>query len=90
MPAATFRPTVPRLTTQPPVMYSQQWSPAPSTTASAIELRTAKRSPARPLTNRRPPVAPYRQVLPTMDADSALQGRGGGQLDRSSVSGKAI
>src|SRR5207244_656215 len=27
-------------------MYSQQWSPAPSTTATAPELRTAKRSPA--------------------------------------------
>src|SRR6266436_6130708 len=32
--------------TMPPVMYSQQWSPAPSTTATAPELRTAKRSPA--------------------------------------------
>ncbi len=37
MPAATFLPTVPRLTTVPPVMYSQQWSPAPSTTASDRE-----------------------------------------------------
>ncbi len=58
MPAATLRPTVPSDTTVPPVMYSQQWSPAPSTTASASELRTAKRSPARPLTKSRPPVAP--------------------------------
>ncbi|KAG0772224.1 hypothetical protein G6F21_014531 [Rhizopus arrhizus] len=47
-------------------MYSQQWSPAPSTTASAPELRTAKRSPARPAANSSPPVAPYRQVLPMM------------------------
>ena len=31
----------------PPVMYSQPWSPAPSTTATAPEFRTAKRSPAR-------------------------------------------
>ena len=46
MPAATLRPVVPRHTTVPPVMYSQQWSPVPSTTASAILLRTAKRSPA--------------------------------------------
>ncbi len=75
MPAATFLPTGPRLTTQPPVMYSQQWSPVPSTTASAIEFRTAKRSPARPLTKRRPPVAPYRHVFPTMEADSALGGQ---------------
>ena len=28
--------------------YSQAWSPAPSTTAMAPELRTAKRSPATP------------------------------------------
>ena len=35
-------------TTTPPVMYSQQWSPAPSITAMAPELRTAKRSPATP------------------------------------------
>ena len=35
-------------TTTPPVMYSQPWSPAPSTTAMAPELRTAKRSPATP------------------------------------------
>mmetsp|Transcript_18872 Transcript_18872/g.47861 ORF Transcript_18872/g.47861 Transcript_18872/m.47861 type:complete len:206 (-) Transcript_18872:4316-4933(-) len=74
IPAATLRPTGPSDTTVPPVMYSQQWSPVPSTTASAMELRTAKRSPARPLTNRRPPVAPYRQVLPTMEAPSCLKG----------------
>ena len=48
MPAATLRPAVPRQTTAPPVMYSQQWSPTPSTTASAMLLRTAKRSPAPP------------------------------------------
>ena len=30
-------------------MYSQQWSPTPSTTAIAPEFRTAKRSPARPV-----------------------------------------
>jgi hypothetical protein len=32
----------------PPVMYSQPWSPVPSTTATAPELRTPKRSPAMP------------------------------------------
>jgi len=32
----------------PAVMYSQPWSPAPSTTAKAPLLRTAKRSPATP------------------------------------------
>jgi hypothetical protein len=39
----------PSTTTTPPVMYSQPWSPVPSTTAIAPELRTAKRSPATPL-----------------------------------------
>ena len=58
MPAQALRPIGPSTATTPPVMYSQQWSPAPSTTAVAAELRTAKRSPARPAANRRPPVAP--------------------------------
>ena len=35
-------------------MYSQPWSPMPSTTATAPELRTAKRSPARPRKNALP------------------------------------
>lgn len=35
-----------------------------STTLSAMEFLTAKRSPARPLTNNAPPVAPYRHVFP--------------------------
>ena len=48
MPAAKLRPVRPSTTTMPPVMYSQQWSPAPSITAMAPELRTAKRSPATP------------------------------------------
>ena len=34
--------------TVPPVMYSQPWSPTPSTTAVAPELRTQKRSPPTP------------------------------------------
>lgn len=34
--------------TCPPVMYSQPWSPMPSTTASAPKLRTQKRSSAAP------------------------------------------
>ncbi len=40
------------------VMYSQPWSPTPSTTAVAPELRTAKRSPAMPLKYASPLVAP--------------------------------
>ena len=39
-------------------MYSQQWSPAPSTTAHTPELRTAKRSAAMPFTKATPAVAP--------------------------------
>jgi hypothetical protein len=58
MPAAKLRPVVPRTTTMPPVMYSQPWSPTPSTTAVAPEFRTQNRSPTRPRRNSSPPVAP--------------------------------
>ena len=58
MPAAKLRPTRPSTTTRPPVMYSQPWSPTPSTTASAPLLRTPKRSPARPWKYASPDVAP--------------------------------
>ncbi len=58
MPAAKLRPVLPSTTTVPPVMYSQPWSPTPSTTAVAPLLRTAKRSPAMPRRNTSPPVAP--------------------------------
>src|SRR5439155_958733 len=46
MPAPKLRPTSPSTTTVPPVMYSQQWLPAPSMTAIAPEFRTANRPPA--------------------------------------------
>ena len=71
MPAAKLRPVGPSTTTRPPVMYSQPWSPTPSMTALAPELRTAKRSPARPRANSLPLVAPYRTVLPMMTLSSA-------------------
>jgi hypothetical protein len=58
MPAAKLRPHLPSTTTVPLVMYSQPWSPTPSTTAVAPELRTAKRSPAMPLKKASPLVAP--------------------------------
>ena len=35
MPAPKLRPVGPRMTATPPVMYSQAWSPTPSTTACA-------------------------------------------------------
>ena len=54
-------------------MYSQPWSPTPSTTAAAPELRTAKRSPASPRKNARPDVAPYSTVLPTITFSSAAK-----------------
>ena len=49
-PRPKLRPISPNNSTLPPVMYSQPWSPIPSTTACAPLLRTAKRSPARPRT----------------------------------------
>src|ERR1700748_1816887 len=73
MPAAKLRPVGPSTTTVPPVMYSQQWSPTPSTTVAAAELRTAKRSPARPRKKARPRVAPYSTVLPTITFCSATK-----------------
>ena len=66
IPAAKLRPVAPSTTTVPFVMYSQPWSPVPSTTAVAPERRTAKRSPATPLKNASPAIAPYSTVLPTM------------------------
>ena len=58
MPAAKLRPVLPSTATVPPVMYSQPWSPVPSTTALAPDRRTAKRSPATPRKNASPLVAP--------------------------------
>ena len=46
--AAKFFPVGPRITTHPPVIYSQPCSPTPSTTAVAPELRIQNRSPAIP------------------------------------------
>ena len=66
MPAAKLRPVLPNTTTVPPVMYSQPWSPVPSTTAVAPDSRTAKRSPATPEKKASPVVAPYSAVLPMM------------------------
>ncbi len=42
IPAAKFRPTGPKTTTRPPVMYSQPWSPTPSATASAPGVADAE------------------------------------------------
>ena len=58
MPAAKLRPIGPSTTIRPPVMYSQPWSPTPSTTASAPELRTQNRSPTLPRMKISPLVAP--------------------------------
>ena len=71
MPAPKLGPMPPRMTTTPPVMYSQPWAPTPSTTADAPLLRTANRMPARPTRCSRPPVAPYRQALPAMASSAA-------------------
>ena len=50
----------------PPVMYSQPWSPTPSTTAWTPELRTQNRSPTTPRRKISPEVAPYPMTLPAM------------------------
>jgi hypothetical protein len=42
MPAAKLRPVGPSTTTRPPVMYSQPWSPTPSTTAYGAAVAHAE------------------------------------------------
>src|SRR4029078_1795571 len=73
IPAPKLRPVGPSTTTLPPVMYSQPWSPTPSTTALAPEFRTANRSPARPRRTAVPAVAPDSTVLPTTTFSSAAK-----------------
>jgi len=60
-------------------MYSQPWSPTPSTTAVTPLFRTAKRSPAMPRQKTSPPVAPYKDTFPTMMFSSGtnVDARGG-------------
>ena len=70
-------------TTRPPVMYSQPWSPTPSTTAVAPELRTQNRSPTTPRRNTSPA---GRAVEDHVAGDDVLLGderrrRGGGSSD---------
>ena len=55
----------------PPVMYSQPWSPTPSTTAVAPELRTQNRSPTTP---RRSGLAARRAVQRDVARDDVLLG----------------
>src|SRR5436309_3454661 len=64
MPAAKFRPVLPSTTTRPPVMYSHPWSPTPSTTATAPELRTQNRSPTLPRRKISPPVVLRHHPVP--------------------------
>jgi hypothetical protein len=45
-------------------MYSHAWSPAPSATAVAPELRTQNRSATMPRMKTVPLVAPYSATLP--------------------------
>merc|ERR1719331_3550528 len=64
MPDPTLMPVGPSTRTTPFVMYSQQWSPAPSMTAWTPELRTPNLSPDCPAAKNLPEVAPYKHVLP--------------------------
>ena len=52
MPAAKLSPTSPKITEQPPVIYSQALVPTPSTTAVAPEFLTENLSPACPAANK--------------------------------------
>src|SRR6266536_1977810 len=61
----------------PPVMYSQPWSPTPSATAVAPELRTQNRSPTTPHRNTSPAVAPYKTTFPAMMFSAAANGAAG-------------
>jgi hypothetical protein len=74
IPAAKLRPVGPRITVRPPVMYSHAWSPAPSATAVAPELRTQKRSATMPRMKTVPLVAPYSATLPAAKAGTSLRG----------------
>ena len=77
IPAAKFLLVLPRITAHPPVMYSQPWSPTPSTTTVAPEFLTQKRSPATPAINALPLVAPKSATLPISKyLKSALEARG--------------
>ncbi len=60
-------------------MYSHAWSPTPSTTALAPELRTQKRSPTLPRRKISPLVAPKPMTLPATICASAVNwtSRGG-------------
>ena len=62
-------------------MYSQPWSPTPSTTAVAPELRTAKRSPAMPLKNASPLVAPYEHHVADQDVLFRQEGGAARRID---------
>ena len=55
-------------------MYSQPWSPTPSTTAVAPELRTQKRSPATPLMNAVPPRSAVQCHVADDDVLAAVKG----------------
>ena len=64
IPAAKLSPTSPRITTIPPVIYSQPFVPHPSITVVAPEFLTANLAPAFPAANYFPEVAPYKTVFP--------------------------
>ena len=76
-----YIPAFPKQTRFPPVIYSQQWSPTPSTTAVHNEFLTPNLSPPYPLIKIFPPVAPYKQVLPTNTfSPDGIEELGGGKI----------
>jgi hypothetical protein len=90
MPAAKLRPVRPSTATVPPVMYSQPWSPVPSTTAEAPELRTQKRSPATPRKKTSPSVAPYKHGVADDDVLARNATEGSGRTDDDAPAGKSL
>ncbi len=71
-------------------MYSQPWSPTPSTTATAPELRTQNRSPTLPRRNTSPLVAPYAITLPPAMFCSAANTAAAVRPDDDPAAGQAL
>ena len=79
IPAAKLRPVRPSTTTMPPVMYSQPWSPTPSTTAEAPGVAHREALAGEPAEER---LAGRRAVEHRVADDDALLGREPGVVGR--------
>ena len=75
---------------RPPVIYSQPWSPVPSTTATAPELRTAKRSPATPAKKASPRGRAVEAGIADDDVRRRVARRAVGLADDQPAAGQAL